>query len=231
MCGWISVRPTNTYVFGVWVDCWLSQVFSTVEHLTLGHELHSQSSEEHNDVGQVECRNLLRSFSNVKTILVKDGLVEELSHCLRLENGEVPLELLPELQELTYFSSRDAGDAFISFIDARQNAGSPVTLVRHSPSPGPGPNSLSFVSLTIGAMKMGMTSKLEPLLPHANHRVVHLFLGLLSSFRAVIHPIHDRDLSTKDFATPSIPPIYGKLVDIYTSRAHVLIPPLHDSPW
>ena len=99
----MGFREANTYVFGVWVDCWLSQVFSTVEHLTLGHELHSQSSEEHNDVDQVECRNLLRSFSNVKTLLVKAGLVEELSHCLRLENGGLPLELLPELQELTYF--------------------------------------------------------------------------------------------------------------------------------
>ena len=53
----------NTYAFGVRVDCWhldwqvsslaqisneLSQVFSAVEHLTLGHEVHSKSSEEHN---------------------------------------------------------------------------------------------------------------------------------------------------------------------------------------
>jgi hypothetical protein len=39
----------------------LSQVFSAVEHLTLKHEVHIQSSEleEHNDVD--------RSFSNVKT--------------------------------------------------------------------------------------------------------------------------------------------------------------------
>jgi hypothetical protein len=33
---------------------------------------------------------------------VKDGLVEELSRCLRLEDGELPLEPLPELQRLTY---------------------------------------------------------------------------------------------------------------------------------
>jgi hypothetical protein len=59
---------------------------------------------------------------------VKDGLVEELSRCLRLEDGELPLELLPELQRLTYFGTRDSGDAFTSFIDSRQNAGRPVTL-------------------------------------------------------------------------------------------------------
>ncbi len=39
------------------------------------------------------------------------------------------LELLPEPQELTYSGSIDAGDAFTSSIDARQNAGCPVALV------------------------------------------------------------------------------------------------------
>ncbi|KAF8489543.1 hypothetical protein F5888DRAFT_1161588 [Russula emetica] len=149
----------DTYVFGVRVDCchldWqvssfaqisdaLSQVFSAVEHLTLEHEVHSQSSEEHNDVDRIEWRNLLRSFSNAKTLRVEDGLVEELSRCLRLEDGELALELLPELQELTFFGSRDTGDAFTSFIDARQNAGRPVTLVRHNPSPSPSESSIKF---------------------------------------------------------------------------------------
>jgi hypothetical protein len=66
-------------------------VFSAVEHLTLEHEVHSQPSEEHNDVDRIEWRNLLRSFSNVKTLRVEDVLVEELSRCLRLEDGELPL--------------------------------------------------------------------------------------------------------------------------------------------
>jgi hypothetical protein len=149
---WMSSREADTYAFVVWVDCWhldwqvssvaqisnrLSQAFSTVEHLTLEYEVHSQSLEGHNDVERIEWRNLLRPFSNVKTLRVEDGLVEQLSHCLRLEDGELPLELLPELQELTHIGSRDTGDAFTSFIDARQNAGHPVTLtlVRQSPSP------------------------------------------------------------------------------------------------
>ena len=50
------------------------------------------------------------------------------SLCLRVEDGELPLELLPELQELTYSGSGDTGDAFTSFINARQNAGRPVSL-------------------------------------------------------------------------------------------------------
>ena len=65
------------------------------------------SSDEHNDVDRIQWRTLLRSFGNVKTLRVKDWVVEELSHCLLLEDGELPLELLPELQELTYFGSCD----------------------------------------------------------------------------------------------------------------------------
>jgi hypothetical protein len=106
----------------------LSEIFSAVERLTLVHEDHSRSSEEHNEVDHTEWRKLLRSFSNVKTLDIEDGLVRELSRCLRLEDGEHPLELLPELQKLTYSGSGNANDTFTPFIDARRNAGRPVTL-------------------------------------------------------------------------------------------------------
>jgi hypothetical protein len=133
------------YALSIIVSCWhldwqvsfavqisnsLSQMFSAVEHLTLEHEEHSQSSEEHNEVDRNEWRRLLRPFSNVKTLRIDKGLAEDLSRCLELEDGELPLELLPELQELTYSGSGDTGDAFTSFIDARRNAGRPVTVVR-----------------------------------------------------------------------------------------------------
>jgi hypothetical protein len=107
-----------------------SQLFFAVEHLSLGHEVHSRLSEEHNEVDRTEWRKLLRSFRNVKTLRIGNGLVEELSRCLRLEDGEHPLEMLPELQELTYSGSGNAGDAFASFTDSRQIAGRPVTLIR-----------------------------------------------------------------------------------------------------
>ena len=68
----------------------------------------------------------------MKTLRIDNGLVEQLSRCLELEDGELPLELLPELQELTYSGSGNTGDAFTSFINARQNAGRPVTLVLES---------------------------------------------------------------------------------------------------
>ena len=108
----------------------LGQISSAVEVLVLKHEVHSQSSEEHNEVDRTEWRKILRWFSNVKTLRFDGGLVHELSRCLRLDAGELPLELLPELQELTYSGIDDTGDAFTSFVAARQNAGRPVTLVR-----------------------------------------------------------------------------------------------------
>ena len=108
----------------------LSQIFSAVERLVLQHEVHSSSSEEHNAVDDTEWRELLRPFSKVKTIRIQRGLVEDISRCLELEDGEPPLELLPELNELEYFGSDDTGDAFSSFINVRRDAGRPVTLVR-----------------------------------------------------------------------------------------------------
>jgi hypothetical protein len=135
--------PMST--FSINVDCWhldwqvssvaqifnaLGQIFSTVEHLTLEHEIQSRSSQEHNEVDRAEWRKLLRSFNNVKTLRINEGLVGELSCCLRFEDGEYTLEMLPELQELTYPESSNAGDAFTPFIDVRQNAGRPVTLIK-----------------------------------------------------------------------------------------------------
>ena len=69
-------------------------------------------------------------FDNVKTLHIATGLIEELSCYLKLEARDLPSELLPELQELTYFRNGNAGDVFTSFIDARQNAGRPVTPTR-----------------------------------------------------------------------------------------------------
>ena len=105
----------------------LRQIFYVVEHLTLEQEVHS-----HDVVNRSNWIHLLRSFSNVKTLHVEDRLIRELSRCL-VYSEEYPLGLLPELQELTYSGSRNA-DRFTSFIEGRQNAGRPVTLMCHSPS-------------------------------------------------------------------------------------------------
>ena len=115
----------------------LGHLFSVVEHLTFKYEVHSQSSEAHNEVDRTEWRKLLRPFRNVKTLWIGNGLVEQLSRSLDLEDGELPLEVLPELQELTYSGSGNTNDAFTSFIDTRQNADHAITLVRRIPSPDP----------------------------------------------------------------------------------------------
>jgi hypothetical protein len=147
---YVKVNPAETNMsmaaFSINVNCWHldwqvssvahifnapSQIFSVVEHLTLAHDVHNRSSEEHNEVDRTEWLKLLGSFSNAKTLRVHRGLVKGLSRCLQLEDGEHPLELLPELQELTYSAKGNANDAFTSFIDARQNAGRPVTLIKY----------------------------------------------------------------------------------------------------
>ena len=107
------------------------KVFTSVENLTLMSRCR-WPFQEHNDVDRTEWHKILRSFSNVKALHVHDGLIGDLSRCLRLEGGEDPSELLPELQELVFpmrgYSTGES-DAFASFINARQNAGRPVTLV------------------------------------------------------------------------------------------------------
>ncbi len=106
-----------------------SQTSSAVEHLTLSGEVHSHSSEEHNEVDRTEWHKLLRSFHNVKILRVEYGLVEEISRCLRPDDGDLPSDLFPELQELTYSWGGNADGVFTSFIDARRTAGRPITLV------------------------------------------------------------------------------------------------------
>jgi len=67
----------------------------------------------------------------VKTLLVEYDLVGELSRCLESDDDEFVLGLLPELKELSYSSGGYlSGDEFNGFINARQVAGRPVTLVR-----------------------------------------------------------------------------------------------------
>ena len=136
---------TKVYSLDILVNCWhldwqvssmaqisnsLSQIFSAVVRLVLQHRVHNGSSEEHNEVDRTEWRKLLRPFRNVKTLCIRNVVVKDLSRWLESEDGEPPLELLPDLQEIEYYGRGDTGNAFASFIDARRNAGRPVTVVR-----------------------------------------------------------------------------------------------------
>jgi len=116
-----SQVPSVAQLFDV-----LSPAFSAVEHLTLS-AMSPVLLEGQNEVDETQWRKLLKSFGNVKSLLVGGELVEEVSRCLRSEDGELPLELLPELRELSYAGK---GGAFAGFVNARQVAGHPVHLVR-----------------------------------------------------------------------------------------------------
>ncbi|KAI0286310.1 hypothetical protein BC826DRAFT_1178829 [Russula brevipes] len=109
----------------------LGPVFSTVEHLSLSHEEHSQSSAARDVVEGTQWRNLLGSFSNLKTVHVPDSLFGELSRCLKSGDGESSVQLFPEVDGESISASGDVGGAFVSFIDAHQNASHRVTLVRY----------------------------------------------------------------------------------------------------
>jgi hypothetical protein len=116
------------------------KAFFAVEHLILEYVIVCRSPGDdvvpvdRTEVDRTEWRKILRSVNNVKTLQIDYVLVNELSRFLRFDGEEDPLELLPELQELrvkySWGSNWNAGDtdAFASFIDARQNAGLPVTL-------------------------------------------------------------------------------------------------------
>jgi hypothetical protein len=107
----------------------LSTVFSAVEHLTLEYYRHHVSSEWNNEADRIHWRRLLGSFGKVKNLIVDDGLVEQLSGALQPGEEESPTELLPELQKLSYSASGALRNAFAQFADARQKAGSPVTVI------------------------------------------------------------------------------------------------------
>jgi len=130
------------------ISNFFGQMLSTVVHLDLSYEVHSPLSLDSDEVDRAKWRELLRPFNNVKSLHVYYGLVGELSRCLRLDDGELPLDLLPELQELTYYSEIDRDAAFTSFVDARRTSDRPVILVRHCLSPDSSSATSSYETLS-----------------------------------------------------------------------------------
>jgi hypothetical protein len=105
---------------------------SSVEHLSLEYERYSLSEPWDDEAyRRVQWRKVLGLFNNVKTLLVPNGLIRELSASLQSDDGESSFGLLPELKELQYPTQCDANDvlAFAPFIKSRQDSGCPVTLV------------------------------------------------------------------------------------------------------
>ena len=106
----------------------LDPVFVAVEHLTLDYHGHHSSLYWHNEADRTQWHELLRSFGNVKTLLVGDSLIGELSRSLRLDYGDRPLELLPTLKELVCYAKGNVAHTFLPFIHERKAAGVSVSL-------------------------------------------------------------------------------------------------------
>jgi len=130
----------------------LRAILSVVDYLTLESERYFiwHHSRRFWRIFRRRWREILGSFSNVKVLRVgiSNSFVGELSRSLQLEEGESPLELLPELKELSYSAFNDDGDAFMGFVEARRNVGRPVTLIRRGTSPAESLMSLASVTLS-----------------------------------------------------------------------------------
>ena len=111
-----------------------STVFSVVEDLTLTYRRQNMSSEWDNQADCIHWRKVLEPFVKVKNLSVDGGLVKQLSVALEPGEEESPMELLPELQELSYSASgdsrKDSRNAFTQFADTHQKASRPVTVVQ-----------------------------------------------------------------------------------------------------
>jgi len=138
-------KKDKTYTLGIRVTCdelnrqitsaaqifnTLRELFSSTERLVLQCPRSIEWWRWFIHANRTQWRDLFRPFNTVKILRVPQPLVRELSDALQVHDEESPTELLPELNELFYCSSDDPDDEFISFIDARQNVGRPVTLIR-----------------------------------------------------------------------------------------------------
>jgi hypothetical protein len=106
----------------------LSPVLSVVERLKLSYNEVIPSSARHNEVDRTQWRELLRPFASVKVLRLQYELVEGFSRSLCSEDGEMTLEILPNLEELGCSGGDVGGTFFTSFINERRAAGCIVRL-------------------------------------------------------------------------------------------------------
>jgi hypothetical protein len=140
----VQLGETSRYPFVVSIRCghldWqvssaaqildtLQPVLSVVETLTLTHYEHNPMSEWHDEVDRTTWRQLLRPFTNLKMLRVPNELIGRLAPSLQSDDGDPPLEFLPNLGEVGYSGGGDARKAFTPFLDERQVAGRPVNLI------------------------------------------------------------------------------------------------------
>jgi F-box-like len=107
----------------------LSPLLSVVERVTLMANRDDSSHSLHH-VDRTQWRRLLRPFSNAKKLHV-DTTLESLGHSLRTNDGEQPLELLPNLEEVIPLG-KDDENALLPFVNEREAFGRPVRLTLRS---------------------------------------------------------------------------------------------------
>jgi hypothetical protein len=107
----------------------LSPVIALVKKLEIDHDEHDGSSEWHNQIDRIQWRELLRPFSDLKVLRLGTGFVGlgGLPDSLLSGDGEMSMDMLPNLEELSYPDS-DIGDAFTPFTNERKAAGHPVAV-------------------------------------------------------------------------------------------------------
>ena len=110
----------------------IETVFFAVEQLTLRYAGRVIYSEWDNQADRTQWRELFRTFRNVKTLLLEEEFVGQVSRALQSSAGEPPTELLPKLQKISYYPTDASCDAFAQFAEARQKAGRPISVINHS---------------------------------------------------------------------------------------------------
>jgi hypothetical protein len=100
-----------------------------VEYLSLESSEYPTSSATDNETDRTQWRELLCSFTNVKTLHINTDFCGQISCSLQVDEGESAMELLPEFKVLKNPASDVRENPFHTFIDARKNAGHPITLV------------------------------------------------------------------------------------------------------
>jgi hypothetical protein len=124
----LQIRCDHFHASAVQVFGTLSPVLSVVEQVAFSYDEHSDPPVWHKGVRRSQWRELLRPFTNVKVIYVQDLLISRIFHSLPSEDGEPPLELLPNLEEIGYSVGSDTRDVFTKFLNERQVSGHPVSL-------------------------------------------------------------------------------------------------------
>ena len=128
---WLSGKHVDwQIVSAAQVSHALTTVFAEVENLIFDYDTNT-SELSNNEADRARWRDFFRSFGNVKTLKISQDnvLLGQLSRALQPDEGESTMELLPELQKLSFYAGDTFPNAFTLFADARRKAGHPVTII------------------------------------------------------------------------------------------------------